>query len=50
MSAAQLACANAPQVTPQSRADRVVSRNTKPLPTEKDEIPYAVRNYSESLA
>jgi ectoine hydroxylase len=44
------ACANAPQLTPQSRADWVVSRNTKPLPIEADVIPYPVRNYSESVA
>src|SRR5438552_4097163 len=31
------ACANAPQFTPQSRPDWVVSRNTKPLPVETDD-------------
>ena len=31
------ACANAPQFGPDSRADWVVSRNTKPLPLEDDE-------------
>ena len=32
------ACANAPQFTPQSRPDWVVSRNTRPLPIETDEL------------
>jgi len=31
------ACANAPQLGPQSRPDWVVSRNTKPLPVEADD-------------
>jgi ectoine hydroxylase len=32
------ACANAPQITPQSRPDWVVSRNTRPLPIEADSL------------
>jgi ectoine hydroxylase len=43
------ACANAPHFTPQSRPDWVVSRNTRPLAIEQDEIPYDVRNHSATL-